>query len=116
MRRIISSLALVLFFAQSSFSADKVVKCEISSDNKTVYKGKCIFTPDEGGSFSLSNVKQQKPLFEEISVVSVYLVEKGVAEVRGLTTSGINSRWGEAKRSMKDKSCWEGSDFKVCAR
>lgn len=36
--------------------------------------------------------------------------------VRGLTSEGINSRWGEAKRSKKDKSCWIGEDFKICAK
>ena len=48
-------------------------------------------------------------------MVSVDIIEKGVAEVRGLTKDGINSRWGSAKRDLKDKACWKGDDFKVCA-
>jgi hypothetical protein len=116
MSKIISCLALVLMFAQTSFAADRIVRCEISSENKTAFKGKCVFSPEEKGSFSLSNIKKQKPLYPGISVVSVTIIEPGVAEVRGLTSDGINSRWGEAKRSEKDKACWVGEDFKVCAR
>lgn len=47
---------------------------------------------------------------------SVDIVETNQAEVRGLTSKGINSRWGEAKRSRKQPSCWVGEDFKVCAK
>jgi len=48
--------------------------------------------------------------------VNVYILEKGHAQVRGLTTDGINSMWGNAKRSTQDRSCWVGSDFKICAK
>ncbi|WP_017295364.1 hypothetical protein [Geminocystis herdmanii] len=43
------------------------------------------------------------------------IIKSGVAEVRGLTTAGINSRWGEARRSKSDKACWVGDDFTICA-
>ncbi len=101
--------------AQGAVAAEKTVKCEITSGNKIVFNANCVFMPEEGGSFSLSGIKQ-KPFFDGISVISVSIIEKGVAEVRGLTADGINSRWGEAKRSNKDKACWVGEDFKVCAR
>jgi hypothetical protein len=45
----------------------------------------------------------------------VQIVQPGVAEVRGLTRAGINSRWGSAQRSKRDRACWRGSDFWVCA-
>ena len=41
-------------------------------------------------------------------------MQPGVAEVYGITTSGINSRWGPARRSSKDKACWVGTDFSIC--
>ena len=115
MQKILVGLAVLFVFVQAAQAADKTVKCEITSEGKKAFNGKCIFQPEAGGSFSLSNFKQ-KPLFGSITVVSVSIIEKGVAEVRGLTTDGINSRWGEAKRSEKDKACWVGEDFKVCAR
>lgn len=93
----------------------KLVKCEIHTAGKMAFSGKCIFTPDTSGSFSLSDFNE-KPLLEGILVVSVTLIDKGAAEVSALTVNGNNSRWGVAKRSTKDKACWLGSDFKICAR
>jgi len=96
-------------------ASEKSAQCEITSGAIVEYKGECVFAAEPGGSFSLSKSKEA-PLYPGILVVSVTLVDEGVAEVRGLTTDGINSRWGEAKRSTDDGACWIGSDFKVCAR
>ncbi|TAK59674.1 hypothetical protein [Methylobacter sp.] len=74
-----------------------------------------VFSLEKGGSFSLRNADKSKTILEGITDVSVYIIEKDIADVRGVTTDGINSRWGEAKRSTKDKACWIGSDFKICA-
>ena len=108
-------LALTLAFATSALAGGKTAKCEITSGNETVSHGKCQFQPEGDGSFSLS-LADEKPLYGEIVMVSAYIVESGVAEVRGLTTSGINSRWGQARRSARDKACWVGEDFRICAR
>ncbi len=116
MRKLLFGLALSFLFVQASQAADKTVKCEITNGSQKAFNGKCTFLLEEGGSFSLSNLNKQKPLYGNILVVSVSIIEKGVAEVRGLTKDGNNSRWGEAKRSAKDPACWVGSDFKVCAR
>ncbi|MGA9520063.1 MAG: hypothetical protein WBV82_01285 [Myxococcaceae bacterium] len=77
--------------------------------------GKCSFRPEKGGTFSLSNLDDTKPLYGPILSVSVVVVGRAEAEVRGLTKDGINSRWGEAIRSKDDPACWVGSDFKICA-
>jgi hypothetical protein len=110
----LTMLVLALAVSQT-IAGERIVKCQIDSNNQTVYKGQCVFIPDTGGSFALSNPEKEKPLTDSITIISVSIIEKGVAEVRGLTTDGINSRWGEAKRSKKDKACWVGEDFKVCA-
>ena len=109
-------LTSLLLITQMTVAAEKKAECEITSNNKVVFKGKCLFFPEHGGTFSLSALDNNKPLFDDILIVSVAMTQKNVAEVRGLTTSGINSRWGEAKRSVKDKACWKGSDFIICAR
>jgi hypothetical protein len=120
MKIFIAMAALLLMMAGQVLAADRVVKCRIDASNDSgktvvVYKGKCLFMPEKGGSFSLSHpVSKDKPLYDSILVVSVY-VEGAAAEVRGLTKDGINSRWGIAKRSAKDKACWVGEDFRVCA-
>ena len=115
-KSLLLTMAIVLLFTQSVIAANKTANCEITSNNTIVYKGKCDFFLEKGGTFSLSSVKRDKALFERVLVVTVYMVKKGVAEVRGLTDAGNNSRWGAAKRSKKDKACWVGEDFKICVR
>lgn len=115
MHNFLIGLIILFAVATTAQAADKIAKCEIESGAVKVFNGKCKFMAEAGGSFSLSNFTE-KPLFDEVTIVSVTIVGKGIAEVRGLTISGNNSRWGEAKRSAKDSACWVGSDFKICAR
>lgn len=113
--------ASLLLLSHQLLAKDRTVKCQIDSNNEvgkleTLYKGLCSFLPEtKNGSFSLGNAKKDKPLSETIYSVNVSINKKGVAEVFGAVVGGNNSRWGEAKRSTKDKACWEGVDFKVCA-
>lgn len=105
-----------LIFSGSVYAVNKrVVNCNIQTVDAN-YKGKCKFYVEQGGTFSLSSLQEGHQLLPNITNISVYILEKGHAQVRGLTTDGINSMWGEATRSTKDKSCWVGSDFKVCAK
>lgn len=106
-------LATLVLLPMTAFSATKTAKCEVYTADET-YKGKCVFESEKGGSFSIRKPKGQ--ILENITSINVYVVEKGVAEVRGLTVDGINSRWGEAVRSKSDKACWVGEDFEICAR
>lgn len=88
--------------------------CKVESGKEVVLDGPCSFKGIEGnGSFVVR--KLDGSTMGGATDITVSIVNKGVAEVRGLTKDGINSRWGEAKRSAKDPACWEGSDFKVCA-
>lgn len=90
----------------------KTARCKIvSADGR--YTGPCTFTPDGKGSFSVAPVGRKR-LTGQTTMISVYIVGPGQAEVSGLTTDGINSRWGAAARSKKDRACWLGSDFSVC--
>ncbi|MDK9717513.1 MAG: hypothetical protein OEL57_06330 [Trichlorobacter sp.] len=116
MSKLLRITATILLLAQTTWAADRVISCKITTGKTLAYNGPCLFMPEAGGSFSLSNIKRQGPLFDDIGVLSVSIVAKGKAEVRGLTSAGNNSRWGEAKRSSKDKACWQGSDFEICAR
>lgn len=92
--------------------------CRIEQAGRVVLDRICDFTPDgRDGSFALSpRGGGQGALFGPILMVSVSVIEPGLAEVRGLTRDGINSRWGTARRSVRDRACWEGSDFRICAR
>jgi len=88
----------------------------VETAGKVEMSGACRFTREKGGSFALTSANRDKPLFGEILTVSVSIVSPDVAEVRGLTMRGNNSRWGAARRSPRDRACWEGSDFPICAR
>lgn len=89
----------------------KMARCVIGLDR---YEGPCVFQSEENGSFYLT-MRDGSSITPDVSMVSVTIISKGKAEVRGLTTDGINSRWGLAERSQEDPACWVGSDFEVCA-
>jgi len=96
-----------------STQTEITAECKITSGGE-VLRGPCLFEAGEDGSFYV--VTDDIPgLRGEISSISVTILEKGFAEVRGLTRDGINSRWGSAQRSTTDKACWTGADFEVCA-
>ncbi len=90
-------------------------KCLITSGNSTQFRGVCDFRAEPNGSFSLTSAKKSGRFFGDVMMVSVTVLSKNRADVRGLTKMGINSRWGSAKRSGKNRACWLGNGFKVCA-
>jgi hypothetical protein len=94
----------------------KTANCRIESEGALKFNGPCRFLPERGGSFILNPARGRGPLYGTVLSVSVTIIKRGVAEVRGLTSAGINSRWGRAERSRKNPACWVGSDFKVCAK
>ena len=97
-----------------AIAGDKTVKCEIISSGQK-YKGVCIFKPQNAGTFTLTNTSLGKPIGStDINSVTVFISSKDVAQVSA-EMGGSISRWGEAKRSQKEKACWIGDDFRVCA-
>lgn len=110
-------LSLPLAVQSLAQSSGKIANCRVESEGKVQVSGPCKFTLDGAdGSFTLENRDAQKALFGSILIVTVSVISPGTAEVRGLTKDGINSRWGEAKRSSQERACWAGSDFRICAR
>ncbi len=89
----------------------KMAQCKIGPSR---YEGPCVFRAESNGTFSVS-MRDQSPIYDGVTVVTVAIVETGKAEVMGMTTAGNNSRWGSAVRSKEDPACWIGSDFEVCA-
>lgn len=98
----------------SADAQGRAARCVISGNGAPAYRGPCRFVADRGGSFSVTP-PGAKSFPGGVSSVSVFVTETGVAEVRGLTARGVNSRWGTAVRSRRDRACWEGADFSVCA-
>ena len=112
MRLVLLALAMAAL-SSAAHTRPKSARCVISTE-EAPYSGPCRFIPEAGGSFVLEPVRGRR-FFGEITSISVEMVGRGEAEVRGLTTSGINSRWGAARRSRRDPACWEGQDFSICA-
>jgi hypothetical protein len=77
------------------------------------FRGPCEFAPQAGGSFSVTP-HGDRVLTGDVTALSLTIVSPGLAEVRGLTRAGVNSRWGEARRARRDRACWDGSDFRLC--
>jgi len=89
-------------------------QCVVKSSGAQPYRGPCRFVAEEKGSFTVRPAGR-RAFPGGVSAISVSIVSPGLAEVRGVTREGINSRWGEARRSRRDRACWTGADFSVCA-
>jgi hypothetical protein len=111
MRLTLAAAGFALALAATPAAA-RPARCVVQSAGERTWRGPCNFVPDRGGSFSVDPARGRFP--GEASDISVSLISPGVAEVRGLTRDGINSRWGEARRSRRDPACWVGEDFSVC--
>lgn len=111
MRKLLFAIAPLALFAATAAEA-RPARCVIASAGSATWRGPCDFVAERGGSFG---VRPYRGSFGDgIGVISVSLISPGVAEVRGLTRDGINSRWGTARRSSRDRACWIGEDFSVC--
>ncbi len=104
---------LALPAAPAAEAKPRAARCVLTAAVDRPYRGPCSFTAEKGGSFTIAPTGR-RTFFGDVTSVSVWIVKPGAAEVRGLTTDGVNSRWGEAKRSAKDRACWKGSDFAIC--
>ena len=90
----------------------KNARCVIDSEG-TSYRGPCEYHVAKGGTFTVTPVRENT-FSGGATSITVFIVRPGVAEVRGLTESGINSLWGRARRVPRDRACWAGNDFTIC--
>jgi len=112
---VLAGLVISMAGTVQAQSRGRLAQCHVETAGTVKMSGTCRFTSEKGGSFTLAHANRDKPLFGEILTVSVSIAAPDVAEVRGLTVRGNNSRWGAARRSPRDRACWEGSDFRICA-
>lgn len=108
------ALGLLLAGAAAETAAAREARCLIRGNGMPEFRGRCEFVA-EGSSFALTAASNGPAFPAGIEVVSVEVIGRGQAEVRGLTDAGINSRWGAAQRSKRDGACWQGADFLICA-
>lgn len=104
-----AALALAVASAEAK---PRPARCVIDAAGAPRWSGPCQFEAERGGSFSVTPARGR---FQNgVTSISLAIVSAGVGEVRGLTSSGVNSRWGEARRSPRDRACWIGADFSLC--
>lgn len=106
----LSALAL----AATADAQPRRARCVINSSGAPAYSGPCRFQSEARGSFTVTPASGRS-FAGGVTSISVAMAGRGTAEVRGLTRDGINSRWGTATRSRRDRACWVGEDFSVCA-
>ena len=109
----IAGIAGVATSPAQAQAPDRGARCVISTEGYLTYRGPCRFYPEGAGSFTVTPMRGTFP--GEVTGISVSISERGVAEVYGLTPAGAASRWGTAVRSRRDRACWNGPDFSVCA-
>lgn len=112
-----AAIAILSAMASCAWSAPEFqdASCSVTSSGKTIDVQDCqaMYASETGSETEEISIqrKSKKTITDSVSMISVFEFEKGKAMVTGLTTDGINSRWGVAE---KKNGCWEGSDFKVC--
>jgi hypothetical protein len=117
MKILFKTLIFYFLFNVSAIASNSIADCQVSMGDEDLFKGRCLFSLGEGGSFSLSSLTNEGDLFEGILFLSVYMTGKNKAQVRGLTSDGINSLWTEEiVRDKKDPACWGDGGLKICAR
>lgn len=108
-------VAIAIFVTALAVAAParaKVARCDINAE-VTSYQGPCQYNVARGGTFTLTPARGGA--FGEIKAITVYVKRAGVAEVRGLTVDGESLPWGRAVRSTRNRACWVGQNFSVCA-
>ena len=103
----------ILTCSSMALATPKTAICQIDEGGRQLYKGKCQFEAQGGGSFYISH-----PSFVQkvgVEGLMVLVERKNQAVVQATRIGGGGSVWGEATRSQSQKACWIGSDFKICA-
>ena len=110
---ILCALAVVIVSEGEAEANPREARCLLKAAGAPDYRGPCRFSPEEKGSFTIEPAGR-RAFANGVTSISASMISPGLAEVRGLTREGINSRWGEARRSKRDRACWLGSDFSIC--
>ena len=117
MKRILT-LAAAAFTAAFAFTIaaaeakPRAARCVIDAAGAPHWSGACQFEARRGGSFTIMPGRGR--FAGGTTSISLDIVRPGLAEVRGVNALGINSRWGQARRSPRDRACWIGADFSLC--
>lgn len=85
MKLILLATTVVMLSVSIALAKGKVVECAISSlpGNEVQFRGKCSFTPEQGGSFTLMHVSGRGTFYGFVGAVSVFLTGKTLLKSAG---------------------------------
>ena len=116
MKRILTltaaAFAAALAVITTAEAKPRPARCVIDAAGAPRWSGACRFQAERGGSFTIMPGRGR--FAGGTTSISLDIVRPGLAEVRGVNALGINSRWGQARRSPRDRACWIGADFSLC--
>jgi hypothetical protein len=106
-------MAILLSVAVPAIAQAKPATCKIESDGVTKYKGNCDFKPQSNGGFILSHPSFEKKIGHPSIEVEIDKYGKAIAYLEDEYYGYMD--WGIVTRSQKEKACWVGDSFKICA-
>ena len=112
---IAASVPLAALLPASAADAQgRAARCVVTLQGSPTYRGPCRFLPEGRGDFVITPPRSR--LFpNDATGIGVYLIRPGLADVAMLTPTGPSTLWGRATRSRRDRACWVGANFSVCA-
>lgn len=104
--------AAALASSAATLASSTRATCRIDQAEVAPWRGTCGIWFGDDGLFSIDTSGLPDTLG-----ISFEPIGRDLAHVRGLSSAGINSYWGTARRvSAKGGHCWVGSDFRICIR
>lgn len=124
------SFLIIILFTLSSCSNNNVVvkpspkknikqqawedaQCKIVAEGKIQYNKECFVLNSKKAEFSIKP-KKSDFFYSTITMLSLTLIDVNKYHVRGLTSYGNNSYFGDASKSDTSSNCWIGNDFTIC--
>lgn len=110
---VMAGAAAAVLPGEAAQAEPRAARCVVEGRQTIPYDGPCLFETGRRGSFTIWR-GGGRSFIGHVTSVSLEVTRQGAGEVRGLV-GGVNTRWGGATRSKRDRACWIGADFRVCA-
>ncbi len=118
--KILVIAALAVVAAAPAFAGEKTAKCLLQVDGVRYIDGTCEFSSDADGSFNIGSMKKAEtsigPVSEYYAMINVYAPGVASGSWNGEPyASHAHNNFGELRRSVSDRACWENQSVRVCA-
>lgn len=118
--KILVIAALAVVAAAPAFAEEKTAKCLLQVDGVKYLDGRCEFSADADGSFSIGSLKKADtrigPIPEYYAMVNIDAPGVASGAWNGEPyASHAHNNFGELRRSERHRACWENQTARVCA-